>query len=125
MASLNQKNQVDKQKIVSKIKFKTILKEKGFESYLEFLNSDLWKQLKSKMLNANIPYSCVCCGSKNLLQLHHRRYKKNDLLKLKITNLCWVCRSCHQEIHKLSELEHIHISHATRRIYKKYHRQVI
>ncbi len=125
MASLNQKNQVDKQKIVSKIKFKTILKQKGFSSYSEFLNSDLWKQLKAKMLKARIPYNCICCNSNHLLQLHHRKYKKDDLLKLRITNLCWVCRSCHEEIHKLAELEHIHISHATRKIYKKHHKQAI
>ena len=48
----------------------------------------------------NIPYICVKCGRKNMLDIHHKDgdHKNNEL-----SNLEFLCRKCHRNTHGVSK----------------------
>ena len=69
-----------------------ILKEMGFGSYKEYLQSDLWRKIRYEHLR-KYP-NCECCG-KLASQVHHRVYNKAIFLKWNPTLLS-VCRDCHE-----------------------------
>src|SRR5688572_32003249 len=65
------------------------LKELGFSSYAEYLQSDLWATIRARVLDRD-NHTCVFC-SKPARQVHHRRYGVHilagrDLMPLK--SLC-------------------------------------
>lgn len=68
----------------------------GFASYREYLRSDLWKEIRSKVYAAK-GRECYLCGEP-ATQLHHNRYHKNDLLGKKIRFINPVCDPCHEAI---------------------------
>lgn len=72
------------------------LKNIGFATYQAYLNSDLWKEIRDRVF-AEKGSACLCCG-KVAVQIHHTRYKMEDLLGTNLRHLQPVCGSCHREI---------------------------
>lgn len=69
-----------------------------FNSYHEYMQSDLWRHKRKRIL-ARDNYRCQKCGSAINLRVHHIRYPEyfgdesdDDLITL--------CDSCHQEVHR-------------------------
>jgi len=74
----------------------------GWNTYQEYLNSDIWKQQKAKFLSGNP--RCARCGRTTRLVLHHLRYEDKDgesilgrETKDDLVVLCW---DCHNGLHK-------------------------
>lgn len=73
-----------------------ILKELGFKTYRDYLRSELWKKIRTKVLarENNVCEICQCHGS----QVHHSRYHKNDLTGANLDFLHVLCGDCHEKI---------------------------
>lgn len=69
------------------------LMELGFTSYRQYLESDLWKEVKAEVFKRKGRY-CLLCGCP-ASEVHHNRYHKNDLDGSKIKFLIPICRGCH------------------------------
>lgn len=92
-----------------------LLKDYGYTSYQEFLNSEFWIGMK-KNLKSKIRFKkCNCCGSEENLELHHFKYQ-NFLDGSNSHNIISVCRECHEQIHKLSRELNISFKIAARRL---------
>ena len=66
------------------------------EEYLNYLNSPKWKQIRKEAL---VLYeSCVLCGAKKQLDVHHRSYKNfgNETI---VKDLIVLCERCHAKYH--------------------------
>lgn len=80
------------------------LKKLGFNSYEEYLLSDKWKQLRDYAESKGFLKKCSVCGATKDLILHHRKYVYLlKPLKKQIRHLKTLCRSCHEEVHKMTE----------------------
>lgn len=73
-----------------------ILSKMGFDSYRDYLASDLWKRIRRKVYTAK-GSRCFLCGNQ-ADALHHSRYHRNDLLGKKIRFIDPICDSCHNRI---------------------------
>jgi hypothetical protein len=73
-----------------------ILKEIGFNTYKDYLKSELWKKIRKKVLarEKNVCEICQCHGN----QVHHSRYHKNDLTGKNLNFLHVLCGDCHEKI---------------------------
>ena len=71
------------------------------KEYEEYINSDEWKELREIILNRD-NYSCVYCGSKNDLEVHHLTYKnfKNEFN----AELATLCHFHHSQIHAIDNI---------------------
>lgn len=69
-----------------------VLLSLGFSSYAEYLNSDLWKKIRGKVLVNGV--KCKGCDGVPT-QIHHMGYGKKTLLGEKLTALIPCCRRCH------------------------------
>jgi hypothetical protein len=69
-----------------------VLRAIGFADYKAYLDSDLWKRIRTRVL-ASDP-ACVRCG-KPATQVHHSRYRKKDLLGKTLNSLFPVRGGCH------------------------------
>lgn len=73
----------------------------GFESYEEYLSSDLWAFIRSRVL-ASIEDRCECCHSTIGLCLHHRSYSMPVLVG-NFSNvhrhIVRLCVECHRAVH--------------------------
>ena len=67
----------------------------GFETYLDFLSSDIWKDKRNYVLK--LRPICEKCRINKATQVHHLTYERcgNE----KGEDLMAVCYKCHQEIH--------------------------
>lgn len=87
-------------KMLTKNDYKKLSKQLqmyGFESYKEFLTSNLWKEFRNVLYKAQRPKVCYSCGSDcSFFHLHHISYKA----LLSPTNTIWVCEKCHKKIHE-------------------------
>lgn len=72
------------------------LRELGFESYSQYLASDLWKSIRRRVY-AMCGDQCYLCPNR-ATQLHHNRYHKNDLSGKRLKFIKPVCGSCHKAI---------------------------
>jgi hypothetical protein len=73
----------------------------GFDSYEEYLNSDLWIWIRSRLL-LSIADKCECCLTTSGLCLHHRDYSLPVLcgnFSNVHRNVVRVCSECHRAIH--------------------------
>ena len=70
-----------------------ILKAMGFPSYAAYLQSDLWKSIRRRVLESNP--KCSACG-RPATQAHHRSYRKPDLDGRDLSRIYAVCASCHR-----------------------------
>jgi hypothetical protein len=73
------------------------LKQLGFSKYSEYLVSDHWLQLRTKVLSVR-GYSCeICACSEGKIALHHRTYERFGTES--DDDLILVCSKCHDRIH--------------------------
>lgn len=68
----------------------------GFASYQQYLQSDLWKSIRGRVL-AKQP-ECRICRLRKATEIHHRSYKTEYLTGEKTSQLIPICRSCHESI---------------------------
>lgn len=86
-----------KEKKVARVKKQTIKKL----TYKEYLQTDHWKQVKTKALKY-YGDSCVLCSSTYRLNVHHRNY--DHLWKERIKkDLIVLCQNCHAKFHGIIE----------------------
>jgi len=84
------------------MKYKTrnnILEELGYDDYGDYLKSDLWSEIRDRVLKES-GYQCICCGKQKLdetlvMQVHHMVYSKENLSGESLYGLVAICRSCH------------------------------
>lgn len=71
------------------------LRKIGFESYADYLNSPLWREIRQKVLDKS--RECYVCGGA-ATQCHHASYSRRVLKGLKLDRIFPICRFCHQQI---------------------------
>lgn len=72
------------------------LKSMGFESYQDYLQSSLWKQIRRRALDRDGGKCCVCGGTAN--QVHHQTYSIDVLTGKNIRPLKSLCDACHRGV---------------------------
>lgn len=81
------------------------LRRMGFNSYQDFLKSDVWKKLKEYIFNKKEFKECHICGSIRYLVPHHRRYTNlhniHSLRKMSRDLIC-LCGDCHTKVHEFN-----------------------
>lgn len=89
----------------------------GFNSYQEYINSDIWKTLKQEVKDLRrFDLCCLICGSFNKLSMHHTSYlhlcgdaeeQANFLVPL--------CSKCHRAISRfISDRQDLSIEDSSR-----------
>ena len=71
-----------------------ILADMGFASYVEYLRSNLWVSIRSRVME-NCKGKCLSCGGK-ATQVHHPVYSKGNLTGKSIETLVGLCNTCHK-----------------------------
>lgn len=71
------------------------LKELGYKSYKEYLQSQDWKSIRDNILKESP--NCILCENKAVL-LHHTKYDISALLGLRKHVLASLCYHCHEKI---------------------------
>lgn len=79
---------------------KNVLRRLGFSSYKEYLKSELWKEIRTKILTKNKHTCRYCLG--RATQVHHLGYTMSVMSGKILFNLVCVCRECHEKISKIS-----------------------
>ena len=72
-----------------------LLKELGYGSYADYLASELWKQIRRRVLGAHRGKCGLCGGRAN--QVHHLTYSREAMLGKGILHYCPVCEHCHKK----------------------------
>ncbi|HUS51151.1 MAG TPA: hypothetical protein VMZ91_13370 [Candidatus Paceibacterota bacterium] len=81
-----------------KVKRKILPEKSKRISYKKYLKSDHWQKTRLRALRF-YGGSCVLCGKKTQLNVHHRNYK--NLGKERISkDLIVLCQGCHEMFHK-------------------------
>lgn len=82
-----------------------VYKKLGFDEYSEYLKSNLWKDIRKKILEDS-SYSCYVCGwnprgkrQAYKLQVHHKQYDIFTMQGLALENLIPLCYKCHRVAH--------------------------
>jgi rubrerythrin len=73
----------------------------GFDSYQQYLDSRLWKEIKQKVFELRGNICKVCCKEADIL--HHRHYHKDVLLGRSYSGLVPLCNGCHYKIEFTSQ----------------------
>ncbi len=70
------------------------------QEYQKALNSPKWKA-KRKLILIRDNYTCLKCGCKNNLHIHHKYYIK-DKMPWEVPNDCLItlCKNCHEKEHE-------------------------
>ena len=84
--------------------FKTIVwekKRKQRKTYYNkvYLQSDDWRRKRYVVLKRD-NWTCVHCGGR-ATQVHHKRYARRNIGKEPIEWLVSVCKSCHEDEHRM------------------------
>lgn len=66
----------------------------GFKSYADYLQSPLWRQIRTRALDRD-GGRCVRCGHA-ANQVHHLNYSEETMRGRKPASLVSVCRDCHE-----------------------------
>src|SRR5262249_34604482 len=74
------------------------LDELGFQTYEEYLRSDVWRKTKQRYNLSEYPKFCLLCGSKSF-ELHHRTYER--LGHEELYDLVPLCPPHHTALHEL------------------------
>lgn len=90
-----------------------VLNELGFDSYTDYLRSDLWKSIRSRVL-ARFRGKCQSCGA-TATEVHHKHYSKSVLLGEHIIGLTAICRACHESSELDGEIK-VDVTTANRRM---------
>lgn len=84
-------------------RFYGVLLSLGFSSYQEYLSSELWQRIRTRVLVAHrvspkIPGTeCLLCPM-DATEVHHSSYSRAVMEGRDLTKLIPLCRSCHQKI---------------------------
>ena len=83
------------------------LQRLGLASLNIYYSDDRWLAIRG-LSKRTKPYLCAGCNEKNkkILHLHHKTYE-NLGLPSEISDLVWLCKRCHREIH-LSSLDNLY-----------------
>lgn len=71
-----------------------------FASYVEYLQSDTWKEMRDVCL-ARANYKCQVCSSAGELHVHHREYPM-QLGTEPLSDLVVLCKKCHSLFHGIN-----------------------
>lgn len=72
-----------------------LLRSLGFASYGLYLNSDLWRGIRYRVLALAKRQCCRCGGPAT--EVHHAAYDAETLRGLSVKRLVAVCRECHEK----------------------------
>jgi hypothetical protein len=86
------------------------LKNLGYGSYREYLESDHWRALRARYRASRLPQRCLGCDSPHF-QLHHRSYTRLGCELLE--DLLPLCGDCHKRVHEFArawgtQVQHTH-----------------
>lgn len=73
-----------------------ILKRIGYQSYKQYLESDLWKKIRQSVMDA-YKNTCVIC-KRRATQAHHVEYSYPSLIGKSPWYLVALCENCHKSI---------------------------
>lgn len=73
-----------------------LLPQLGFPTYADYLNSELWAEIRDAILDRDKRY-CKMCGRRAFV-VHHIDYAETMLLGESLDSLVSLCHSCHQDI---------------------------
>lgn len=73
-----------------------LLRQMGFDSYASYLKSDLWADIRERVLIRD-KRTCRTCGRK-ATQVHHRKYSLKALKGKDLFHLSALCAGCHRGI---------------------------
>lgn len=78
-----------------------------WEHYKTYLNTEYWRIVSGK-IKKDKNYTCERCGSKSMLEVHHKTYKinKSSILGWEIVNmgvLEVLCNTCHKNEHGIEQ----------------------
>ena len=73
------------------------LRSLGFKSYDDYLESQVWKNLKRELLAGDV--KCCVCERKRAKTLHHTSYDSETLSGDSRKHLHPICEGCHRRIH--------------------------
>lgn len=74
-----------------------ILKQLGYSSFNDYLNSNHWNLIKQNYKSSGRPLNCYICNSNNT-QIHHKTYK--NIGKESLDDLVTTCNNCYENIQK-------------------------
>ena len=92
-------NRREKTKPLSYDERDAIIRSLGFESYKAYLQSDLWRSIRSRVYEKH-GHKCYVCRKQGVFkvpatEVHHRRYTPQNLAGESIFGMFPVCRECH------------------------------
>src|SRR5207249_699404 len=74
------------------------LERLGFESYNDYLDSELWQRTKRRYRVSRSPQQCLVCGDLHY-ELHHQTYER--LGEEEMRDLVPLCDEHHSRLHEL------------------------
>lgn len=80
--------------------FAELLAPLGFERYDDYLQSELWKAIRTRVYEAKGRCCIKCCGAAN--QIHHEQYDLPTMRGETLLHLVPICGDCHQLEHGLT-----------------------
>src|SRR5258706_15553864 len=90
------------------------------ERYRTYLQSNHWYEIKEKYKNSKLPQNCYICSTYNLINLHHRTYKRRGKEYLRdLLPLCWKCHRLAHEYLKRSKSTRINLWNIARKLKSK------
>lgn len=69
------------------------LRELGYESYQQYLQSRHWRSLRERYRGSDLPQACILCDADDTVDLHHKTYER--IGEEELTDLVPLCRRCH------------------------------
>lgn len=79
-----------------------VIRGLGFESYKHYLQSDLWRTIRTQVYQKH-GHKCYVCRAAGRFrvpatEVHHRRYSLRNLSGKSIFGMFPVCRTCHTSV---------------------------
>lgn len=74
----------------------SILKHLGFDTYTDYLASDMWKQVKAEAYSTYGNKCFLCLGKAWVV--HHHKYTLKNLNGRSVKSLFPLCHACHEHI---------------------------
>ena len=76
--------------------FRERLREAGYQSYREYLQSEAWRQKKAEFFEVR-PKRCWVCSREEQFEVHHKTYARVTCERL--DDLVGLCGGCHEKVH--------------------------
>jgi len=81
--------------------------------YHEYMSSWAWKRTKWRFLESLPRKICYCCSTpRGPFDVHHRTYARLGVERL--SDLCLVCRPCHEDLHAFANKHDLSFAEATK-----------